>query len=151
MLLLLDVYGLRRVTKYILLLIVTSPNTAYIVLYNMYMNISVYKGLYPKLDSRNANKLKLQLQYSIPMSMYIIENLIPPSLSSLHLKLLLHALWYKVQYFFWQHSVNISILRFLLSCYTWTDRHKKDNSCSSAALQCICDKQLVKSIVNVND
>jgi hypothetical protein len=40
-----------------------SPNTGYIVLYNVYMTISVSIELYPKLDSRNANKLQLQLQY----------------------------------------------------------------------------------------
>jgi hypothetical protein len=61
MLLLLDVYGFRCVTNYILLLIVKSPNTAYIVLYNMYMTISVSIGLCPKLDSWNENKLQLQL------------------------------------------------------------------------------------------
>jgi hypothetical protein len=64
MLLLLDVYGLRCVTNYILLLIVKSPNTGYIVLYNMFVTISVSIGLYPKLDSRNVNKLQLQLQLS---------------------------------------------------------------------------------------
>jgi hypothetical protein len=48
------------VTNYILLLIVKSSNTGYIVLYNIYMTISVSIGLYPKLDSWNANKLQLQ-------------------------------------------------------------------------------------------
>jgi hypothetical protein len=62
MLLLLDVYGLRYVTTYILLLIVKSPSTGYIVLYNVYITISVSIGLYPKLYSWNANKLQLQLQ-----------------------------------------------------------------------------------------
>jgi hypothetical protein len=42
---------------------VKSPNTGYVVLYNMYVTISVSIRLYPKLDSWNANKLQLQLQF----------------------------------------------------------------------------------------
>jgi hypothetical protein len=73
MLLLLDVYGLRCVTNYILLLIVKSPNTGYIVLYNMYMTISVSIGLYPKLDSWNANELQLHLHLCEPCLRSVLE------------------------------------------------------------------------------
>jgi hypothetical protein len=60
MLLLLDVYGLRCVTNYILLHTVKSPSTGFIVFYNMYMIVYVSIGLYPKFDSWNVNKLQLQ-------------------------------------------------------------------------------------------
>jgi hypothetical protein len=44
-------------------LLLKSPTTGYIVLYHIYMTVSICIGLYPKLDSWNANKLQLQLLY----------------------------------------------------------------------------------------
>jgi hypothetical protein len=60
MLLLLDVYGLKCATNYILLFIVKSPNIGYIVLLVMNVTMSISIGFYPKLDLWTANKLQLQ-------------------------------------------------------------------------------------------
>ena len=57
MLLLLDVYGLKCATNYILLFIVKSPNIGYIVLFVMNVTMSISIGLYPELDLWTANKL----------------------------------------------------------------------------------------------
>jgi hypothetical protein len=62
MLLLLDVYGLKCATNYILLFTVKSRNIGYIVLFVMHVTMSIYIGLYPKLDLWNANKLHYMKQ-----------------------------------------------------------------------------------------
>jgi hypothetical protein len=50
MLLLLNVYGLKCATDYILLFIVKSPNIVFIVLFVMHVTMSISIALYAKLD-----------------------------------------------------------------------------------------------------
>jgi hypothetical protein len=57
MLLLLDVYGRKCATEYILLFIFKNPNIGYIVLFITNVAMSVSIGLYPKLDLWTANKI----------------------------------------------------------------------------------------------
>jgi hypothetical protein len=59
MLLLLDNYGLKCATNYILLVIVKCPKIGYIVLLVMNVILSISIAFYPKLDLWTANKLQL--------------------------------------------------------------------------------------------
>jgi hypothetical protein len=126
MLLLLDVYGLRSVTNYILLLIVKSPNTGYIVLYNVYMTISVSIGLYPKLNSRNVNKLQLQLQW-LSKTWFITEwyrNNIPVNMDIV--VVFPAPLWPSSTVIWPSYMFNVRSFTAIFLLYTW-----KETTCSA--------------------